>query len=460
MLLPGQPIVDGAQTLAGDVQRAEVGVDGDWQPVLDAQLTSPAAHAVADEQLVGTVTFGVADAVPDPAAAAPALVAAMAPDGEVSATTVTPVAHPRRGLQYDVTATLDGYPTDGATGAVRARVVVDGGRIYVLATFGRGTNDPGPLQRLVTGFEWDVVPAGSACPPAEVGPDLDLDQPGRRGQPLRRIGLAGVERDDQRTAVDEPVGRAGDDRAQVVEPIGPGEEGDVGLPVERLGRAAHRWWRRRAGSRPPRRRRPGVVLGKGIEPRPLDQPDASAGSAEGSGVGPGHDDGVGRALGQPHLGARALDADRQPDGTRPGAEVAHDGRSVTPTQAVDLLQHHRHHLLGLGSRDQDAAVDGRVQGRAARRRRGAAAVSSPAASELARCTRTVGASAVAGTSCSSSCTISASPSSSSIRRTSIRAGVRGGATAAPGRSWDTIPASFGVLHRLSLWLAMTAEHTA
>lgn len=150
VLLPGTPISSEGDSPFGMTHRAEVAVDRNWDAVIDADVTAPGAIADARTRQVATLSVAETTAPADPTEVGAELLAATQPAAKVSDVRVTE----RPGVEghYDVTARYRRSDDPTAAGDVRARIIVAGGRAYVLATYSTRGVVSGLQDHLVGGF--------------------------------------------------------------------------------------------------------------------------------------------------------------------------------------------------------------------------------------------------------------------------------------------------------------------
>lgn len=150
VLLPGTPISSSGDSAVGMVRRAEVAVDRNWDAVIDAQVTAPGAIADARTRRVATITVAETSAPADPVAAGADLLVAAQPATKVSEVEVRP--RPQAEGHYDVTARYRRSDDPSVAGEVRARIIIQGPRAYVLATYLTRGEVRGLQDHLVGGF--------------------------------------------------------------------------------------------------------------------------------------------------------------------------------------------------------------------------------------------------------------------------------------------------------------------
>jgi hypothetical protein len=162
VFLPGSPITDAVHTDVGNLRRARVGVDEDWDAILDAGVLSSGAQRDAESHLEATLAVGQAAAPADVVAAATPVVAALLPHATLSDPSL--IERPTVGdaTAYDLTAAYSGYPAASSQGNVRARLVVIDGRLDVAASFFGGTQSVDLHDHLIAGFQPDGAPAATS----------------------------------------------------------------------------------------------------------------------------------------------------------------------------------------------------------------------------------------------------------------------------------------------------------
>ena len=198
---------------------------------------------------------------------------------------------------------------------------------------------------------------GHAVATGQVGADRDVGVAAAHEQALDGIALVGADLEHEPAAGSQPARCGDDDRADVVEPVGPGEQrlvglprhdrrGDVGAARRHVGRIADDEIERRSG-------------GQRIEPVPAGDAHVGRSPAEAGEVGVGDVEGVVAGVGEPHRDAvdRQLVGEGQTDRPRTGPEVGDHGRAGQGASEVDgdAGDH-----LGLRPRDQHPSVDGEV----------------------------------------------------------------------------------------------------
>jgi hypothetical protein len=159
-LFPGRPIEAHIPTASGQFDADTVLVDGQWNSVLDADVTTPGQQAAGRASQHAMVAIGVTATPGDLAAAAPMLVSRFAPHATYEEVAVTTPTDAALGTQLVLTARVSDGGDEAPTGTVRARLVADGSTTYVIATFTANGDDRALQSALVKEFRTE--PAGSA----------------------------------------------------------------------------------------------------------------------------------------------------------------------------------------------------------------------------------------------------------------------------------------------------------
>lgn len=133
--LPGEPVVETVDTRAGFLTRAQVGIDGDWDAVLDASTTSPAAKRDGRQRLAATLVVASTTPIADPDEAIPTLLGALLDGVTISEISLNANSADAVTASYDVVASYRGFPTAADRGALRAKVIVGSDTTTIATTF-------------------------------------------------------------------------------------------------------------------------------------------------------------------------------------------------------------------------------------------------------------------------------------------------------------------------------------
>jgi hypothetical protein len=194
----------------------------------------------------------------------------------------------------------------------------------------------------------------------EVRQDFGLVKPGVERQAGGSFSLVGSDLKHETAGPRQPVARRPDDGRDRLEARGPGDESRGRLPLLDLGRkllAGGDIWRvghdEVDGS--------GQLGRQRVPPTPLRKADPGAGGRPHAGdVRTGDGQGVMGDVGGPHVHPRYLDGQREPDCSRPGAQV--NGEATTSkAQRPQLLDRNLDDDLRLRPGDQDPAVEEQVE---------------------------------------------------------------------------------------------------
>lgn len=152
--LPGTPLVLPVDVAGTRLTAAAVWVDSNWNVARDGTTQSVAALDAGLRTAHGLIVTASGPAPSDTANAVGAMVAALAPGVALEEGGVTADGTTGRFL---LRTKFAGWPLPADEGVVRATVRVDGGTVFVAASFVRGGDDPALAERLVEQF----VPAGT-----------------------------------------------------------------------------------------------------------------------------------------------------------------------------------------------------------------------------------------------------------------------------------------------------------
>jgi len=150
--LPGQPIVDGADTASGFLQRARVGVDDQWDMVVDETVRAPADLRDALDGQYATLVAASTERVDDPGTDLPILAAGLVSGIEVTDVSIVESGTEPAGTRYDLVAGYRGFPRSGDSGTIRARIVVGDATTTIVASLSDQADSASLHDRLVAGF--------------------------------------------------------------------------------------------------------------------------------------------------------------------------------------------------------------------------------------------------------------------------------------------------------------------
>ena len=155
--LPGTPMMTTSTAFGASLTTATVWVDDHWDLVRDADTQSVGRLADARTKVHAGLSLASGPAPADPAAALTAIVQSLQPKSILQPGGVEVVQDPAFGQELTLTTEFNGFPEDADHGVVRATATVANGKIWVVASFVRGGDDPDLHARLTKHF----VPAGA-----------------------------------------------------------------------------------------------------------------------------------------------------------------------------------------------------------------------------------------------------------------------------------------------------------